>query len=322
MTTADAANPEAAGGEDPAGAGTGPAAVLPAGAEPEGRGPEDRAEPAVDPAAEYVERCERLFLAGGRAAVRRTAQEGIDRIGPTADLYCWLGIGHADEDEDDHDDAAEAAFRAGLRLDPDHLGLLAAYTELCLRADAFCHPGRADRAVGLTARIKALAPESPQAERVEAAHRWHRRGYWEDIRLQAARAAVTSRAVEEQGADLAHALRKGGDPRLHAAAGAHAAAGPDGRRAAVLAATLEILSGPGQAPVRFLARYRTAAWVVSVMLSFVTNFTLRETGVVDSFSLWGWLWLVPMLLVDRRLATARRVAQQRAVARIEADSAA
>ena len=66
----------------------------------------------------------------------------------------------------------------------------------------------------------------------------------------------------------------------------------------------------------------TAAWIVSVMLSFGTNFTLRETGVVDSVSLWGWLWLVPMLLVDRRLATARRIAQQRAVARIEADSAA
>ncbi|MFD0145278.1 MULTISPECIES: hypothetical protein [unclassified Streptomyces] len=270
----------------------------------------------------YFARCEQLYLAGGHAAVRRAAREGLDALGPSADLYCWLGVGHTAEDEDDHDDAAEEAFRAGLKLDPDHLGLLAGYAELCLRADGFEHPGRSARAVALTARIKALAPDSPEAGRVESAERLHRRSYWEDIRLQAARAAVTGRAVEEQSADLTDALRRHGDRDARAAVLAHETARPTDRRAAVLAATLDALSGPWNAPVRLLARHRTAAWVVSVVLSYATNLVLRATGVVDSFSLWGWLWLLPMALVDRRFAAARRAGEQRVVARLEAELSA
>ncbi|MEU7006953.1 hypothetical protein [Streptomyces sp. NPDC046332] len=129
---------------------------------------------------------------------------------------------------------------------------------------------------------------------------------------------MTSRAVEEQSADLTYALRHHGEQDARAAVRAHEAARPTDRRAAVLAATLDALSGPWNAPVRLLARYRTAAWVVSVVLSYATNLVLRETGVVDSFSLWGWLWLLPMALVDRRFAAARRVGEERVVARLEA----
>ncbi|MFG2379288.1 hypothetical protein ACGFY9_48590 [Streptomyces sp. NPDC048504] len=122
-----------------------------------------------------------MFLAGGNAAVRRAAQEGLDELGPQADLYCWLALGHPVED-DDRDDRAEEASRAGLALDAAHLGLLAGYAELCLRADAFEYPGRAARAPVLSRRLKEPAPESAEAEQLAAGARWARRGYWEGIR--------------------------------------------------------------------------------------------------------------------------------------------
>lgn len=262
----------------------------------------------------YEDRCEQLFRAGGNAAVRRAAQEGLDELGPQADLYCWLALGHAVEDDDDHDDRAEEAFRAGLALDADHLGLLAGYAELCLRADSFEHPGRAARAVRLSRRLKELAPESAEAGQLAAAERWARRGYWDDIRMQAAVRTVAARDTEAQARLLAEDLRRGG-PEGAPAAGQ---ADPVDRAAAVRTATLEALSGPWNAPVRLLGRYRSAAWAVSVVLCFVTNRVLVETGAVDSFSLWGGLWLLPVLVVDRRFAAARRDADARHLARLEA----
>ncbi|MDV9191027.1 hypothetical protein R6L23_22935, partial [Streptomyces sp. SR27] len=145
----------------------------------------------------YETRCEQLFLAGGNAAARRAAQEGLDSLGPQADLYCWLALGHAAEDEDDHDDLAEEAFRAGLALDGDHLGLLAGYAELCLRADEFDHPGRASRARVLSRRLKELAPESAEADRLASAERWARRSYWDELRTAAAQGAVASRQTQD-----------------------------------------------------------------------------------------------------------------------------
>ncbi|MEV6484734.1 hypothetical protein [Streptomyces sp. NPDC051576] len=257
----------------------------------------------------YQDRCEQLFLAGGNAAVRRAAQEGLEELGPQADLYCWLALGHAAEDEDDHDDRAEEAFRAGLALDGDHLGLLAGYAELCLRADAFDYPGRAARAPVLSRRLKELAPESAEAEQLAAAERWARRGYWEDIRMRAVAASLAGRDTETQARALAEDLAHGG--------GAPAQDAVD-RDATVRAATLEALSGPWNAPVRFLGRHRTAAWTVAAILAFVTNTTLRRTGVVDSFSLWGYLWVLPVLIVDRRFSAVRKEAEARHLARLEA----
>ncbi|WP_327405345.1 hypothetical protein OG194_38400 [Streptomyces sp. NBC_01288] len=261
----------------------------------------------------YQDRCEQLFLAGGNAAVRRAAQEGLDELGPQADLYCWLALGHAVEDDDDHDDRAEEAFRAGLALDGDHLGLLAGYAELCLRADAFEYPGRAARAPVLSRRLKELAPESAEAEQLAAAERWTRRGYWEDIRMGAVVGALRGRDTEAQARALAEDLRqRDGD-----GATTQAAETLD-RAATVRATTLEAFSGPWNAPVRLLGRYRTAAWVVSLILCFATNTTLRRTGVVDHFSLWGYLWVIPVLIVDRRFAAVRKEAEARHVAHLEA----
>ncbi|MBK3567863.1 MULTISPECIES: hypothetical protein [unclassified Streptomyces] len=264
----------------------------------------------------YQDRCEQLFLAGGNAAVRRAAQEGLDELGPQPDLYCWLALGHAVEDDDDHDDRAEEAFRAGLALDAGHLGLLAGYAELCLRADAFEYPGRAARASVLSRRLKELAPESAEAQRLAAAERWARRGYWDDIRMRAVVGALQGRDTEAQARALAEDLRQrdgdGGDGAITRGAGSV------DRATIVRAATLEALSGPWNAPVRLLGRYRTAAWAVSLILCFATNTTLRRTGVVDHFSVWGYLWLVPVLIVDRRFAAVRKEAEARHVAHLEA----
>ncbi|MFJ8061115.1 hypothetical protein [Streptomyces sp. NPDC096142] len=269
----------------------------------------------------YQDRCEQLFLAGGNAAVRRAAREGLDELGPQPDLYCWLALGHAVEDDDDHDDRAEEAFRAGLALDADHLGLLAGYAELCLRADAFEYPGRAARAPVLSRRLQEAAPESAGAGQLAAAERWARRGYWDDIRMRAVTESLQGRDTEAQARALAEDLRR--RDRAGGAEGeeAGAVAGHPGavdRAATVRAATLEALSGPWDAPVRLLGRYRTAAWAVSLVLCFATNTTLRRTGVVDHFSLWGYLWLLPVLVVDRRFAAVRREAEARHVAHLEA----
>ncbi|MER7519155.1 hypothetical protein [Streptomyces sp. NPDC126499] len=261
------------------------------------------------------DRCEQLFVAGGYAAVRRAAQEGLDVFGPQADLYCWLALGHVAEDDDDHDDRAEEAFRAGLAIDADHLGLLAGYAELCLRADGFEHPARATRAVTLSRRLKELAPDSPEAGRLADAERWARRGYWDEVRMRTAVRTVERRekalATEAQARALADDLAQGG-------AAATRAVDPTDRDAVVRAATVEALAGPWNAPVRLLGRHRTAAWTVALVLSLVTNAVLRQTGAVDGFASWGLLWLLPVLLVDRRFASVRKEADARHLAALEA----
>lgn len=259
----------------------------------------------------YRQRCEQLFTAGGHAAVRRAAQEGLDEFGPHPDLYCWLALGHAAEDDDDHDDSAEEAFRAGRALDSDHLGLLAGYAELCLRADSFEYPGRAAQAVTLSRRLKELAPRSAEADRLAGAERWARRGYWDELRMQAAARAVAGRDTEAQARALADDLRLGIDAPRHDVDTVD-------RDTAVRAATLQALSGPWNAPVRFLGRHRTAAWATSGILCFLTNTALRQTGVIDSFSAWGLLWVLPVLIVDRRFAVVRREVEARHIAALEA----
>ncbi|MEU8621646.1 hypothetical protein [Streptomyces sp. NPDC048623] len=265
----------------------------------------------------WQDRCEQLFVAGGNAAVRRSAQEGMDELGPHPDLYCWLALGHVAEDEDDHDDEAERAFRAGLALDPDHLGLLAGYAELCLRADGFDRPGRAGRAAGLAKRLKELAPRSAEAGRVEAVERWARRGYWDDVRMRMAEQSVAAHDkawnTEAQARALADDLARGDGPN-----GSAVTVDPTDREAVVRAATVEALSGPWNAPVRLLGRYRTAVWSVSMALAFATNVVLRQWGVGFPVRWCGWLWLVPVLLVDRRFAAVRKEAEARHVAGLEA----
>ncbi|MEU9095380.1 hypothetical protein [Streptomyces sp. NPDC048428] len=265
----------------------------------------------------YNERCEQLFLAGGLGAVRRAAEQGLDEVGPHADLYCWLAVAHASEDEDDHDTEAERAFRKGLALDADHLGLLAGYGELCLRSDSFEYPGRAARAVQLTRRLEELAPDSAANAQLQQAHRWAGRSYWEDLRMAAARGAVKREAVEAQAGDVADALRTQNIDGARAQAAEATRAWPEDRRAAVLAATLDALSGPGNAPLRWIARHRGWVWAASVALSALTGALLRTTGVVDGFGPWGLLWMLPMFAADARLSSIRKEGERVALARLE-----
>ncbi|GED89873.1 hypothetical protein [Streptomyces sp. 6-11-2] len=158
----------------------------------------------------YAQQCSELYTAGGFAAVRRTAQAGLDQVGPTAVLYRWLGLAHAAEDEDDHDAAAERAYQQGLASAPDDLGLLVCYLELCLRADAFDYPARAGRVATLRARIDELAPaRSPEREHVDDALSWAGRGYWDDLVAAAGRGELRQAESAELSDRVASALRTG-----------------------------------------------------------------------------------------------------------------
>ncbi|WP_406005030.1 hypothetical protein OG440_01755 [Streptomyces sp. NBC_00637] len=267
---------------------------------------------------QYAQRCSELFAAGGYAAVRRTAQEGLRETGPDVALYRWLGQAHAAEDDDDHDAEAEDAYRQGLTLDPDDLGLLVCYLELCLRADAFDYPGRAGRAVTLRARVDELAPEgSPHRQRVDAALGWAGRGYWDDVAASFTAAQTTQAEIDDLGRQVGKASSAPADGGSGTTTGS--ATTPDGEdlRAAELAAATELLQGRRNAPLRLLLAHRGAAYAATFLASFAVNRSLTASGVV-AFSLWGWLLYIPVLAAEARLRAARRLARQRVVARIEA----
>ncbi|MFI6898631.1 hypothetical protein ACIBM4_31410 [Streptomyces sp. NPDC050256] len=107
-------------------------------------------------------------LSGRRPAdARAQATAALERYGPDPLLYTLLGRAHAAENEDDHDDEAERAYRRGLGTFPDDLGLLTAYAELCLESDALDRPGRHARGPGLVARVGELAPGSTNVLRLD-----------------------------------------------------------------------------------------------------------------------------------------------------------
>ncbi|MGW2821864.1 hypothetical protein ACWC24_12765 [Streptomyces sp. NPDC001443] len=265
----------------------------------------------MEPAQPYAQRCSELFAVGGFAAVRRTARTGLDEAGPSATLYRWLGQAHAAEDEDDHDAEAERAYRKGLALAPDDLGLHVCYFELCLRADAFDHPARAARVGSLRARIDELAPAgSPHRERVDDALGWAGRGYWDDFGTAVGRSEMRQAEMPELNEQVVEALRSGA-----AREGASEAGGED-LKAAEPEAALELLQGWANAPLRLLLTHRAALYVATPLAALTVNRVLVETGVV-AYSLWGWLLWVPLLAADARLGAARRLARRRVVARIE-----
>lgn len=258
---------------------------------------------------EYAGNCEELFAVGGFTQVRKLAESGLKELGPDPRLYRWLGLAHAAEDEDDHDAEAEKAYEAGLKLYPDDLGLLVSYLELCLRADGWTFPGRSGRAVVLKERIAVLAPAgSPEAARVEDALGWAGRGYWQDVRDRTATARAERAALTSHGEDVAEALGRGGPT---------APAHPEDLRAAEVAAALELLAGPWRAPLRLLVRHRVAAYVAAFVLAVATNKALVLSGTV-SYSVWGWLWYMPLLLADSKLRQGRRLARQRVIVAMEA----
>ncbi|MEV7324232.1 hypothetical protein [Streptomyces sp. NPDC093970] len=257
---------------------------------------------------DYAGRCEEFFAVGGFAQVRKVAGSGLEELGPDPVLYRWLGLAHAAEDEDDHDAEAEKAYEAGLAHSPDDLGLLVSYLELCLRADGWTYPRRSGRVASLKERIAVLAPAgSPEAAQVEDALGWAGRGYWQDVREQTATARAERAALKSHSDDVAEALERGGQEAAH----------PEDLRAAEVAAALELLSGPWRAPLRFMVRHRAAAYVATFVLVLATNKALVLSGTV-SYSLWGWIWYVPLLLADAQLRLARRLARQRVIAAMEA----
>lgn len=107
------------------------------------------------------------LMTGRLAQARNTATEALKTEEPSAQLFLVLGQAHAAEDDDDHDDRAEAAYQEGLREFPDDLELLAAYAELCLRSDYLDRPARFRRGPELTERLRELAPGSTAALSVE-----------------------------------------------------------------------------------------------------------------------------------------------------------
>ncbi|MFD9332111.1 hypothetical protein [Streptomyces sp. NPDC060065] len=259
---------------------------------------------------QYVERCSELFAVGGYAAVRTTAEAGLAESGPDPVLFRWLGQAHAAEDEDDHDSEAETAYRQGLALAPDDLGLLVSYAELCLRADAFAYPGRSGRAVSLQARIGELAPPgSAERERVDDATGWAGRGYWDDFKAGAVRGQARQEEVADQSVLVTDALRRA----------AHGESGEDAGEdlgAAELAAAVELLQGRRNAPLRLLLAHRPAAYVLTFVLSFGLNKALVWSGVLE-FSLWGWLFWIPVFAAEAKLRQARRLGRERVIARIQ-----
>ncbi|MEU5664504.1 hypothetical protein [Streptomyces longwoodensis] len=260
---------------------------------------------------QYAEQCSELFAVGGYAAVRRTARAGIEECGPDPVLLRWLGQAHAAEDEDDHDREAEAAYRQGLALAADDLGLLVSYWELCLRSDSFDHPHRAKRAVTLHQRIEELAPPgSPERGRVDAAVGWAGRGYWDDVVASAARGQAEQEVLAEQSVLVTDALRRAARGEVRADTG-------EDLHAAELAAAVELLQGRRNAPLRLLLAHRVAAYVLTFLASFLLNKALVWSGVVR-FSMWGWLLWIPLLAAEAKLRQARRLGQQRVVERMQA----
>ncbi|MEU3048208.1 hypothetical protein ABZ705_17145 [Streptomyces sp. NPDC006984] len=260
---------------------------------------------------------EELFAVEGYREIRRMAAERLAVDGSAPGLYLWLGLGHMAEDEDDHDAAAERAFRRGLELAPDDVDLIAAYAELCLRADEWDYPGRAKRGVQLVARLQGLATGSPQDQHIQEVLAWHRRGYMEDFRLAVVEARKRRAMLSQQGSALgaAGARRSDGD---HDASATQRSAGTvvEQQEVEVAAATAEEFAGRANAPLRWLAANRAGGWIIAAGLSFVTNTLLRTFGVVEGFALWGFLWFGPLLILDRRLAAARERARQSMVDKI------
>ncbi|WP_329121987.1 hypothetical protein [Streptomyces sp. NBC_01465] len=186
-------------------------------------------------------KAEALLRAGRLSEARGAARDGLSGEGSDAGLYAVLGRAHAAEDDDDHDDRAEAVFKEGLASFPDDLDLLAAYAELCARADYMERPVRHRLRGELAARLRELAPDSPQA-------------------LQAAQTAggggsggpKPPSAVRVQRLEAQRVIRRGAGERERVRE--LAAARPLDARLAVLDETLTALERRGRGLLRFIVR--------------------------------------------------------------------
>ncbi|MFE6888736.1 hypothetical protein [Streptomyces sp. NPDC057694] len=245
------------------------------------------------------ERAQTLLRAGELSLARGEAQAGIDEHGPHAGLYGVLGRAHEAEDDDDHDAAAERAYRAGLDAFPDDLDLLAAYAAFGLAADGLEHPGRLARGRAAAERLAELAPDSPQARQAGGAP-----------------GPKPPSEARIQRHDARTVLASGSAPQAAAEEAARAAvAWPYDRRLAVRAETLAALARPLAAPARAVLR---APGLVALLLAGAAS-TLLLT--VTALELPPWILLGVLLLtapVRQEQALLRR-ARRRALAGLPAE---
>ncbi|MFF6789061.1 hypothetical protein ACFY9C_08290 [Streptomyces filamentosus] len=201
-------------------------------------------------------RADALIAAGRPAEARTAAREALDESGPDAGLFLALARAHMAEDDDDHDDAAERVFREGLDAFPDDVGLLGGYAGLCARTDGFERPGRRARGEEVLARLREVAPNSPELLRAESAG--------SSVAADEKDGASVRRM---QSFDAARALADAPSPEAAAAQAARwAAAAPHDRRLAVLAETTAALAAPGRARLRFLLLRRLEYRFTAVLL--------------------------------------------------------
>ncbi|MEV7406091.1 hypothetical protein AB0N93_37715 [Streptomyces sp. NPDC091267] len=240
------------------------------------------------------------------ADARARATAALEEFGPDPVLYTLLGRAHAHENEDDHDDSAERAYRLGLEAFPDDLELLTAYAELCLESDAMDRPGRHSRGPVLAARVRAMAPGSPQTLHLDRVGRG-----MAGIRAPSGgRLSPTSpiplSAAHAQRHDVRTALA--GAPNLAEAtrlAEEDAQRYPYDLRRAVIAETLTALGRPG----RRLLVSRVRAPFLSVLLALALGAAAAIPRSASPLSLWAaaaaLLLIVPGCL-SRGLASRAR----------------
>ncbi|MFJ6521102.1 hypothetical protein ACIQJ4_22965 [Streptomyces filamentosus] len=201
-------------------------------------------------------RADALIAAGRPAEARTAAREALDENGPDAGLFLALARAHMAEDDDDHDDAAERVFREGLDAFPDDVGLLGGYAGLCARTDGFERPGRRARGEEVLARLREVAPNSPELLRAESAG--------SSVAADEKDGASVRRM---QSFDAARALADAPSPEAAATQAARwAAVAPHDRRLAVLAETAAALAAPGRARLRFLLLRRLEYRFTAVLL--------------------------------------------------------
>ncbi|GHF90972.1 hypothetical protein ACFFSH_15830 [Streptomyces filamentosus] len=243
-------------------------------------------------------RADALIAAGRPAEARTAAREALDENGPDAGLFLALARAHMAEDDDDHDDAAERVFREGLDAFPDDVGLLGGYAGLCARTDGFERPGRRARGEEVLARLREIAPNSPELLRAESAG--------SSVAADEKDGASVRRM---QSFDAARALADAPSPEAAAARAARwAAAAPHDRRLAVLAETTAALAAPGHARARFLLlrrlEYRFTAGLLLALLVILRLTVLPGIpfGVAAGA---GLLLQLPFLSLRKLLRAAR-----------------